>query len=64
MNYNFTAEEINLIAACDTGTLSSTLELLEDMAALIDRTMEKLRSFTEAEYAGMTWDAAEEEPNE
>ena len=50
MMYPFNAEEINLIAAFDTGNRTTTLELMEDMKRLLTSVSERLNALTDEEY--------------
>ena len=51
--YPFNAEEINLIAAFDTGSRTETLELMEDMTRLLSGVTERLRAMTDEEYGAL-----------
>ena len=53
MMYPFNAEEINLIAAFDTGSRTGTLELMEDMKRLLSGVTERLRTMTDGEYGAL-----------
>ena len=59
MMYPFNAEEINLIAAFDTGKRTETLELMEDMKRLLTSVSERLNALTDEEYSAL--DLAPEE---
>ena len=59
MMYPFNAEEINLIAAFDTGNRTTTLELMEDMGKLLTSVSERLNAMTDEEYNAL--DLAPEE---
>ena len=61
MMYPFNAEEINLIAAFDTGNRTTTLELMEDMKRLLNSVSERLNAMTDEEYSAL--DLAPEEEN-
>jgi hypothetical protein len=59
MMYPFNAEEINLIAAFDTGNRTTTLELMEDMEKLLSSVRARLQNMTDEEYSAL--DLAPEE---
>lgn len=59
MMYPFNAEEINLIAAFDTGNRTTTLELMEDMEKLLSSVRERLHNMTDEAYNAL--DLAPEE---
>ena len=59
MMYPFNAEEINLIAAFDTGKRTETLEMMEDMKRLLTSVSERLNAMTDEEYSAL--DLAPEE---
>ena len=63
MMYPFNAEEINLIAAFDTGNRTTTLELMEDMEKLISSVSERLKAMTDEEYNALNL-APEEESSD
>ena len=62
MMYPFNAEEINLIAAFDTGKRTTTLELMEDMNRLLTSVSERLNAVTDEEYSAL--DLAPEEESD
>lgn len=49
-NMNFNVEEMNLIAAFDTGNRADTVEQMMEMRSLLDRTIAHLNRMTDEEY--------------
>ena len=60
MMYPFNAEEINLIAAFDTGKRTETQEMMEDMKRLLTSVSERLKAMTDEEYSALDLAPAEE----
>lgn len=47
---NFNVEEMNLLAAFDTGDRAGTMEQMKEMRSLLDRTIAHLDRMTDEEY--------------
>ncbi len=59
MDYN--AEMMSLIAGFDTGDRTGTLEQMQEMRELFDRTMECLSRMTDADYDALEIPVEQEE---